>query len=461
MNTPHDTFSLSARLLDALVIGLCGMAAYAWRFELTLPTPEYLGLIVIGVLLALVFFPLFGLYRSWRGGLLIDLAGRVTLAWSMVFLALALVLFAFQLGLGYSRIWMFLWGGMSALGLVTLRIVTYGVLHQMRRRGLNQKRVALIGEGAAAADILHRTDEAHWAGYRVEAHFSSRDDANEVEGDTSLLPLNQLVETLHQKAIDEVWIALPLRDEARIQHILMLLRHEPISVRYAPDISSLRLLNHDISTILGLPMLDLRATPMQGINLWLKAIEDTLLASLILLLVSPLMLLIALGIKLTSPGPVLFKQQRHGWGGREIEVYKFRTMHLHDAAPNQVQQATRRDTRITPFGALLRRTSLDELPQFINVLQGRMSIVGPRPHALAHNEHYKELIDSYMLRHKVKPGITGWAQVNGYRGETDTLEKMQKRIEYDLYYIEHWSLGLDLKIIALTLFKGFSHPNAY
>jgi putative colanic acid biosynthesis UDP-glucose lipid carrier transferase len=457
MNTSPDTLSLSARLLDALVIGLCGFAAYAWRFGFTLPSPDYLGLIVIGVLLALLFFPLFGLYRSWRGGLLIDLAGRVTLAWGMVFLTLALMLFAFRLGMGYSRIWVFLWGGLSAGGLIVLRIVTYGVLHQMRRRGLNQKRIALIGEGAAADEILRRTDEAHWAGYRIEAHFS----ADEVETSTALQHLDQLVTILHQHAIDEVWIALPLRDEARIQHILMLLRHEPISVRYAPDISSLRLLNHDISTILGLPMLDLRATPMQGINLWLKAIEDTLLASLILLLVSPLMLLIALGIKLTSPGPVLFRQQRHGWGGRAIEVYKFRSMHLHDAAPNQVQQATRSDTRITPFGAFLRRTSLDELPQFINVLQGRMSIVGPRPHALAHNEHYKELIDSYMLRHKVKPGITGWAQVNGYRGETDTLEKMQKRIEYDLYYIEHWSLGLDLKIIALTLFKGFSHPNAY
>lgn len=457
MSTTPDTLSLSARLLDALVIGICGFAAYAWRFELALPSSDYLGLIVIGVLLALLLFPLFGLYRSWRGGLLIDLAGRVTLAWGMVFLTLALMLFAFQLGMGYSRIWVFLWGGMSAVGLIALRVVTYGVLHHMRRRGLNQKRIALIGQGAAADDIVRRTDEAHWAGYRVTAHFS----ADESEHSEILQPLNQLVTTLQKQAIDEVWIALPLRDEARIQHILMLLRHEPISVRYAPDISSLRLLNHDISTILGLPMLDLRATPMQGINLWLKAIEDTLLASFILLLVSPLMLLIALGIKLTSPGPILFKQQRHGWGGREIEVYKFRTMHLHNAASARVQQATRSDARITPFGAFLRRTSLDELPQFINVLQGRMSIVGPRPHALAHNEHYKELIESYMLRHKVKPGITGWAQVNGYRGETDTLEKMQKRIEYDLYYIEHWSLGLDLKIIALTLFKGFSHPNAY
>ena len=457
MNTPHDTLSLSARFLDALVIGLCGVAAYAWRFELALPSPAYLGLILIGVLLALLLFPLFGLYRSWRGGLLIDLAGRVTLAWGMVFLAIALMLFAFQLGLGYSRIWVFLWGGMSALGLILLRVVTYAVLHQMRRRGMNLKRIALIGEGAAADDIVQRTDAAHWAGYRVEAHFS----AEESSSTHALRPLPELLDTLHQQNIDEVWIALPLRDEARIQHILMLLRHEPISVRYAPDISSLRLLNHDISTILGLPMLDLRATPMQGINLWIKALEDRLLASLILLLISPLMLLIALGIKFSSPGPILFKQQRHGWGGRAIEVYKFRSMALHDEAPGHVQQATRHDRRITPFGAFLRRTSLDELPQFINVLQGRMSIVGPRPHALAHNEHYKELIDSYMLRHKVKPGITGWAQVNGYRGETDTLEKMQKRVEYDLYYIEHWSLGFDLKIIALTLFKGFNHPNAY
>jgi putative colanic acid biosynthesis UDP-glucose lipid carrier transferase len=171
--------------------------------------------------------------------------------------------------------------------------------------------------------------------------------------------------------------------------------------------------------------------------------------------------MIAIGVKLTAPGPVLFKQLRHGWDGKPVKVYKFRTMVVHSEEGGQVTQACKGDSRITPFGAFLRRTSLDELPQFFNVLQGRMSIVGPRPHAIAHNEEYKDQIDEYMLRHKVKPGITGWAQVNGWRGETDTLEKMQKRVEYDLYYIDHWSLWFDLKIIFITLFKGFVGKNAY
>jgi putative colanic acid biosynthesis UDP-glucose lipid carrier transferase len=200
---------------------------------------------------------------------------------------------------------------------------------------------------------------------------------------------------------------------------------------------------------------------MEGFNRYIKAFEDRVLAFFILILISPLLAVIAIGVKLTSPGPVLFKQLRHGWDGKPIKVYKFRTMVLHAEENGRVTQARKNDDRITPFGAFLRRTSLDELPQFFNVLQGRMSIVGPRPHAIAHNDEYKDQIDEYMLRHKVKPGITGWAQVNGWRGETDTLEKMQKRIEYDLYYIDHWSLWFDIKIIVLTLFKGFVGNNAY
>ena len=202
-------------------------------------------------------------------------------------------------------------------------------------------------------------------------------------------------------------------------------------------------------------------SPMVGMNRVLKAVEDRVLAALVLTLASPVMLVIALGVKLSSAGPVLFRQRRHGWDGNPIVIYKFRTMRVHTECGGQVTQASKTDSRVTRFGAFLRRTSLDELPQLINVLQGRMSIVGPRPHAVEHTEHYRDLIDTYLQRHRVKPGMTGWAQVHGWRGETDTLEKMQKRVEYDLYYIAHWSLWLDLKIIFLTLTNGFLHPNAY
>jgi putative colanic acid biosynthesis UDP-glucose lipid carrier transferase len=223
----------------------------------------------------------------------------------------------------------------------------------------------------------------------------------------------------------------------------------------------MRLLNHRISEVAGHYAIDLSVSPMNGMARVIKRLEDLVIGGIISLLVLPVCLAIALVIKITSPGPVLFKQYRTGVNGKQFKVYKFRSMRIHEEENGQVTQATKGDSRITPIGAFLRRTSLDELPQFYNVLQGRMSIVGPRPHALAHNEYYKELVESYMRRHKVKPGITGWAQVNGLRGETDTLEKMEKRVEYDLWYIDNWSLWLDLRIIFLTIFKGFINKNAY
>jgi putative colanic acid biosynthesis UDP-glucose lipid carrier transferase len=227
------------------------------------------------------------------------------------------------------------------------------------------------------------------------------------------------------------------------------------------DIFGLDLLNHSITDLAGFPVLNISASPMMGINRVVKAFEDRLLGLIFALLTMPLLAIIALGVELTSKGPILFKQKRLGWDGRIINVYKFRTMYEHTEANETVTQACQNDSRVTPFGKLLRRTSLDELPQFINVLQGKMSIVGPRPHALKHNEQYKESIHTYMQRHRVKPGITGWAQVNGWRGETDTLEKMQKRVEFDLYYINNWSLAFDMKIILLTIFRGFVDKNAY
>ncbi|MGE5467691.1 MAG: exopolysaccharide biosynthesis polyprenyl glycosylphosphotransferase, partial [Ignavibacteria bacterium] len=215
-----------------------------------------------------------------------------------------------------------------------------------------------------------------------------------------------------------------------------------------------------IDAVAGIPVLAVCETPFYGVNRLLKRASDLALAGAILLLVGPLMLAIALAIKRTSPGPALFKQRRYGLDGAEIVVYKFRTMTVcEDGA--EIRQATRDDPRITPLGAFLRRTSLDELPQFINVLQGRMSVVGPRPHAVAHNEMYRKLISGYMLRHKVKPGITGWAQVNGHRGETATLDRMQARLDFDLAYLRHWSLRLDLEIVVKTVFVVWQKNNAY
>jgi len=260
---------------------------------------------------------------------------------------------------------------------------------------------------------------------------------------------------------NEIWICMSMSDEVGIRQVLNALRHSFSNIRLVPDVFSFRLVNQGISYSLGMPMFDLSMSPVTGITRIIKSVEDIVLSSIILLLISPIMILIALAIKFTSYGPVLFKQKRLGWNGAEITVYKFRSMYVDTESAQYFKQAQRDDERVTCFGRFLRRTSLDELPQFINVLQGRMSIVGPRPHAIAHNEQFKELVPRYMLRHRVKPGITGWAQIHGFRGKTDTLEKMESRVEHDLFYIENMSLWLDMRIIVMTIFKGFVHKNAY
>jgi len=232
------------------------------------------------------------------------------------------------------------------------------------------------------------------------------------------------------------------------------------SIFFVPDVFGISIIQGRLQDFNGVPVVGICETPFTGTHRLIKRTSDLVLASLILLLISPVMLAVAIGVKLSSPGPIIFKQRRNGLDGDEITVYKFRSMTAQDDGA-EVRQATRGDVRVTRFGALIRKTSLDELPQFINVLQGSMSIVGPRPHAVAHNEMYRQLIKAYMVRHKVKPGITGWAQINGYRGETETLEKMKARVEYDLEYLRNWSLGLDLVIILRTLKAAFYDIKAY
>jgi putative colanic acid biosynthesis UDP-glucose lipid carrier transferase len=248
--------------------------------------------------------------------------------------------------------------------------------------------------------------------------------------------------------------------EAKIREVVDELADSAASVYLVPDIFTFQLLNARTEHIDGLPVIGIRETPFTGTEGLLKRTEDLVLATMILVVISPVLAAIALGVKLSSPGPVIFKQRRYGLDGQAIRVYKFRSMSVCEEG-DVARQAGRADPRVTRFGAFLRRTSLDELPQFFNVLQGRMSIVGPRPHPVALNEEFRTRIKGYMLRHKVLPGITGLAQINGFRGETDTLEKMEKRVEYDLSYIQNWSLRLDLQIIGRTIFKGFRHDNAY
>ncbi len=272
--------------------------------------------------------------------------------------------------------------------------------------------------------------------------------------------LARLADYARAKRIDVIYIALPMASQPRILRLLEDLRDTTASIYFVPDIFVSDLIQARVDSIGGLPVVAVCESPFYGFNGVVKRASDLVLAPLILILISPLMIAIAIGVKLSSPGPILFKQRRYGLDGRKIAVYKFRTMTVAEDG-DVVRQAIRNDSRITRFGAFLRRTSLDELPQFINVLQGRMSVVGPRPHAVAHNEMYRKLIRGYMIRHKVRPGITGLAQVMGFRGETETVEKMKARIERDLTYLRTWSLLLDLQIILKTVVVVLQKRNAY
>ena len=456
-----DTLDNLLKALDALLVALAGLLAYL-LYPGGWPVPQaYQLALLLAALLTLLVFPAMKVYRSWRGGGLPEEFGRIAAAWLLVLLLLAFVAFAAKTSEQFSRVWLFSWAVGGWLLVISCRLLIRQLLRTLRRHNFNSRRVLVIGAGEQGLRVQQRLNNADWTGLQVIGFLDDKV-TKSPQGRPPILGRIDDIGTLCTSArVDEIWIALPLRYEQRVRDILAQLRYSTVSIRYVPDLFSFQLLNSAMTEIGGMPVFDICTTPIVGINSVVKYLEDHILAVLILILVSPLMLIIAVGIKLSSPGPVLFRQWRHGWAGKPFEVYKFRTMVTHQESGDSVTQASRNDPRVTPLGRVLRRTSLDELPQFINVLQGHMSIVGPRPHALEHNQHYKQLVNSYMLRHKVKPGITGWAQINGWRGETDSLDKMEKRVELDLFYIENWSLGFDLRIILLTIARGFSNRNAY
>ena len=455
--------SLVARALDVVCIFSACFAAYFWRFgHLDMPA-QYQIAVIFALLLSTILFSVSGIYRSWRGQDWLQQARLISLSWASTVIVLVLIAFMTKTSASFSREWMGIWVISAWVLLLVFRFSLSQILAVMRAKGLNYKRILVVGAGTLGKSVAANIQEAGWAGFKVAGFLD--DDVSlkgEVINGVEVLGSAELVDQfVLEKKIDEVWLAMPLRAEKRVKDILYKLRHNTTTIRFVPGIFAFRLLNHSVTDVAGMAVMDLSTSPMVGLNRLVKAMEDRIFALVILFLISPILVFVATGVKLSSPGPVLFKQKRHGWDGKPIKIYKFRSMILHTEDDGQVSQAKKSDCRITKFGSFLRRTSLDELPQFVNVLQGRMSIVGPRPHAMAHNELYKDQIEAYMLRHKVKPGITGWAQVNGLRGETDTLDKMKKRVEFDLYYIEHWSLWFDIKIIIRTIFTGFINKNAY
>ncbi|WP_158108508.1 undecaprenyl-phosphate glucose phosphotransferase [Vibrio furnissii] len=354
------------------------------------------------------------------------------------------------------------WYVLLLVCLAAVRMVTISIVRLVRKSMNKKRRVAVIGLTPGGLTIERALMRAHRP---QDLEITFYDDRNE---NRFAYPIRSpmkgkvapLIELAKEGGIDEVFIALPMVARDRIRHYLDELSDSTVDTYLVPDLYTYNLNVSQLKRIGGVQTFSIFSSPFDGMGKVIKRIEDIVIGSMIALLISPVLIAVAVGVKLSSPGPVLFKQDRYGLGGKKIKVWKFRSMKVmeNDAV---VTQATKNDPRVTKFGAFIRRTSLDELPQFLNVLQGSMSIVGPRPHAVAHNEQYRKIVDNYMIRHKIKPGITGWAQINGYRGETETVDKTEKRVRYDIQYMQNWSLWLDIKIIFLTVFKGFVSETAY
>jgi putative colanic acid biosynthesis UDP-glucose lipid carrier transferase len=421
------------------------------------------------------------IYQGWRGEPMFDEAIRILLSWMIAFVLIVISIFFFADPYNYihaeESIQLFL--PLVPALIILIHTIRRLILAFLRRHGLNSRTYAILGANHLGKRLETAISQMPWLGYNFKGYYDDRTntanrrlDINRISestrrtdnGNTSksqaVGKFAELLQDAQEGKIDHIYITLPLCAEKRISDMISKLADSTVSVNIVPDFFTFNLIQSRWSNVQGIPVVSVFDTPFTAFDGILKRIEDLLLCAIILPLISLPMLIIAIGIKLTSPGPVIFKQTRYGVNGEKIEILKFRTMTVCENG-GTIKQATPNDSRVTPFGAFLRKTSLDEFPQFFNVLQGKMSVVGPRPHAVAHNEHYRKHIQGYMLRHKVKPGITGQAQINGCRGQTDTLDKMEARVHHDLEYIKQWSLWLDIKIVFITIFKGFWDNQAY
>jgi len=450
-------FGVALRLGDPLLLVAGAFCAHWWRFgSLGLPL-EYARLVAITLLFALLVLGASPLYRSWRGRGVIAEVTQLLLQWSLIFTGLVLYTAAIQVTDELSRLWLGAWFGLSLSLVIGLRVMMRAAAAWVREHGMDLRSAVIVGTNSDAQRIVDTLRQNTWAGIDMRGWFATDSDRGTMEGLTSLGTLETLGSYVEAQAIDQVWIALPMREEAAIALALNQLQHSTADIKFVPDLFGMHLLNHSVEQVAGLPVINLQQTPLHGSARLLKAVEDRVLAGLILLAILPLMLLIAMAVKLSSPGPVFYRQERMSWNNKTFWMLKFRSMPVDAEQASGAVWAKSGESRATSVGTFLRKTSLDELPQFINVLKGDMSIVGPRPERPVFVHKFKHEIPAYMKKHMVKAGITGWAQVNGWRGSTDLC----KRIECDLFYIENWSLWFDIKIVLLTLFKGFVHKNAY
>ena len=455
-----------AGALTRLADSSCVVAGYA--IPLYFYDPVWRATDTIAMLLAIIAFGFFAnalsLYRGFRGVPIFSEIARIWGAWSLTMGGLLILAFVAKSSEEFSRVVAGTWL-LAAPSLVTLvRVIVRLSLRAARVQGRNQRYVAIVGVTDIGIHLAKRIQTTPQLGMRLIGFFEDRtpDRLPEIPTEIGRVvgTFDEAVQCARRGEVECVYLALPMKAEQRVTELLAALADTTASVYYVPDFYVFDLLHGRWTSLGDVPLISIFETPFYGVDGFVKRVEDIVLGTAALIVASPAMVFAAIAIKATSKGPVFFKQRRYGLNGEVIEVLKFRSMRVAEDGAH-VKQATKNDDRITPIGRFMRRTSIDELPQLIHVVTGSMSLVGPRPHAVAHNEEYRTRVKRYMLRHKVKPGLTGWAQVNGWRGETDTLEKMEKRIEHDLEYIRRWGLLFDLWIVFLTIFGRKVRQNAY
>ena len=455
--------AVATHATDILSIVFGAYLAHLLRFGSGPIRQDEIAALFLAILVLLFVFPavratgLAALEHPWRG------LKRVTIAFSLMIAVLMVIGFGLRAIEDYSRLWAVFWAVSSYVSLMSTRVWWAGLLKHGVEVGFMREHVALVyAKGARHVGEVRRQLERSLyvieATVPIDGDSLSREGSDGENGGRVYRNASDFVQSMGELELDRA-ILIPSPEDARdLQDVSRPLRMVSLDVDVVPGGYDPALLGRSSRLVGDIPVVSLMTRPLSDLSVLVKRLEDLVLGSLFFILLTPVMAVIALLIKLDSPGPVLFRQARAGFNNRPFTVIKFRSMRLHDDA--QVRQAARDDDRITRIGRFLRRTSLDELPQLLNVIAGDMSLVGPRPHALAHDREYSQAIDSYIARHRMKPGLTGWAQVNGWRGETETLDKMRKRIEHDLYYVDEWSLYFDLKIILMTP-RVLKHENAY
>jgi len=461
----HQTVGITFRAVDACVIAGVWLFSYWARFHLpiirvTKGFPEfskYAALTPLIVILWQVIFSSAKLYASQRMLRRTHEAFLVLRAHAtamLVFISLTFLFSEFQ----YSRGVMIFFGALGGIALLVLRLAVRNFLRSVRKKGYNRRHAILIGEGSAVETLIWKLKRFPEIGIAVQGVIAPPDfQAMTIQGSPVLGTFAKIAEILHEKKPDQILISLPRRHAGELDAILHALRDQTVDIQLVPDIQDYVTLGCAIEDFDGMPIVKLNDSPLDGIGALLKRLTDLALGGLGMILISPLLIFVALLVKLTSRGPVFYAQERCGLDGRSFKMWKFRSMRIDAEESTGAVWAKKDDDRRTPIGAFLRATSIDELPQLWNVVRGEMSLVGPRPERPVFVDKFRGEVPHYMLRHKVKAGITGWAQVNGWRGDTS----LEQRIECDLYYIRNWSYSLDLKILWMTLWKGFVNKNAY